>query len=407
MGRRSGSSSGIFKSFKSDLRVIVLGYIVRGPLGGLAWHHLQYVLGLKELGHDVYFIEDSDDYPSCYDPTRHVTDTDPSYGLTFASNTFNKVGLGDRWVFHDAHTSQWLGPCAEKILDICRDTDIVLNLSGVNPMRPWFLDIPVRVFVDTDPVFIQIRHLTDPGTRELGAQHTCFLTFGENLGLPRCSIPLDGFPWNTTRQPIVLDAWKVSRGPAEGDFTTVMQWDSYDPIEYMGKRYEMKSKSFEPFVDIPHQTNQNIELALGSPNAPRERLLENGWRLRDPLEVTRDPWTYQQYIRNSKAEFGVAKDGYVKTRSGWFSERSAAYLASGRPVLVQETGYSDWMQTGSGVIPFSSPEEAIAGIEEIDRRYEFHCKAAREIAEEYFDARKVLNRLIEYAMDAPTGSSLS
>ena len=155
-------------STASRLRIVVLGYIVRGPLGGLAWHHLQYVLGLAQLGHDVYFLEDSDDYPSCYDPSRHVFDTDPTYGLRFASSTFERLGLTERWAYHDAHTSQWFGPCGERITDVCRDAVLALNVSGLNPLRPWLLQVPKRIFIDTDPVFTQIRHLQDPGARSLG-----------------------------------------------------------------------------------------------------------------------------------------------------------------------------------------------------------------------------------------------
>src|SRR5437764_344950 len=213
------------------LRIVLLGYIVRGPLGGLAWHHLQYALGLDRLGHEVYFVEDSDDYPSCYDPERGVTDTDPSYGLRFAKDTFEKVGLGGCWAYHDAHTGRWLGPCAGRIVTACASADLLLNLSAVNPLRPWFLEVPVRVLVDTDPVFTQINHLTDPKARDAALKHNVFFSFGETVGSEQGSTPDDGFPWRATRQPIVLDAWPVTPGPPDGKFTTVMQWDSYPARE--------------------------------------------------------------------------------------------------------------------------------------------------------------------------------
>jgi hypothetical protein len=230
-------------------------------------------------------------------------------------------------------------------------------------------------------------------------QHTAFFSFGENIGLSRCSIPDDRLPWQTTRQPVVLETWPVKPGPAQGKFTTVMQWDSLPGRIYDGQRYGMKSDSFAPYRDLPKRAGPILELAVGSPTAPCNLLRAKGWTLSNPLEAARDPWSYQQYIQQSKAEFGVAKHGYVVTRSGWFSERSAAYLSSGRPVVVQETGFSDWLQTGAGVIPFSTPEDALAGIEEVNRRYEFHCRAARAIAEEYFDSAKVLSRLIDKAMN--------
>jgi hypothetical protein len=380
------------------LRILVLGYIVRGPLGGLAWHHLQYVMGLAELGHEVYFVEDSDDYPACYDPAKDAMTTDPSYGLRFAARTFERVGLGDCWAYYDAHTVRWFGPCADTIFDLCTGAEILLNLSGVNPLRPWLLEIPVRVFVDTDPVFTQVRHLTEPGSRQAARQHTAFVSFGENIGQPKATVPHDGFSWQATRQPVVLEAWPVTPGPVHGKFTTVMQWDSYATRAYNGRLYGMKSVSFGPYLDLPGKAGPVFELAIGSPTAPRSLLRRQGWGVRNSLRPTRDPWTYQHFIQQSKAEFSVAKSGYVVSYSGWFSERSAAYLASGRPVLVQDTGFSEWLETGAGVMPFTTPEEALAGLEEINRRYEFHCRAARAMAAEYFDARKVLSRLIAWSM---------
>ena len=347
----------------------------------------------------MYFVEDSDDTPwCCYDPTTGKTNTDPTYGLQFATSTFQRVGLGDRWAYHDAHTSRWFGPGADHILDICAGADLLLNLSGANPLRPWLIEIPMRVLIDTDPVFTQLRNLTDPIRRTRSSQHTTFLSFGGNIGLKRAAIPDDGLPWQPTRQPIVLNAWPVTPGPTNGRFTTVMQWDSYSAREHNGHRYGMKSDSFGPYMDLPERAGPVFELAVGSRSAPRPLLRSKGWVVRDPLEPTQDPWTYQRYIQQSKAEFSVAKHGYVISRSGWFSERSAAYLASGRPVLIQDTGFSEWLETGAGVIPFNTPEEALAGMEEINSRYEFHCRAARAIAEEYFDAHKVLPRLIESAV---------
>jgi hypothetical protein len=392
-------------SSNSQLRIIVLGYIIRGPLGGLAWHHLQYVLGLAALGHDVYFVEESDDYPSCYDPEKDVLGTDPTYGLRFAADTFGRTGLGERWAYYDSHTDRWLGPAAGRIREQCATAELLLNLSGVNQLRPWLREIPRRALVDTDPVFTQIQHLTDASRRELAERHTGFFSFGENIAHQRSTVPDDGFCWQDTRQPIVLSAWPVLTGPAAGKFTTIMQWDSYRPREYGGVRYGMKSDSFLSFLDLPAHAGPIFELAVGSKSAPRPVLRSKGWELLDPREPTRDPWIYQRYIQQSRAEFTVAKHGYVVSHSGWFSERSAAYLASGRPVVTQETGFSEWLPGGKGVLAFRTPDEAVGAIEEVNRRYRLHCRAARSLAEEYFDARKVLPRLIERAM-TPTDTSV-
>ncbi|PSB40231.1 hypothetical protein C7B80_33850 [Cyanosarcina cf. burmensis CCALA 770] len=381
----------------SCLRIVVLGYIVRGALGGMSWHPLQYLMGLANLGHDVYFIEDSDDYPSCYDPTRGYMDIDPTYGLKYAASIFERVGLGDRWAYYDAHTSSWLGGCADRIKEICTTADLLLNLDGVNPLRPWLLQIPARALVEGDSVFTQIRHLTDAYAYEQARQHTTFFSCAENIGQSKCTVPDDGFPWQPTRQPIVLDTWLVKPlTDAAAKFTTVMQWESYPAREYKGIRYGLKADAFPPYIDLPKRVGSILELAVSGGNTPTEQLATKGWRVREP--PTRSPWTYQEYIQQSKAEFSITKDAFAVTWSGLFSERSACYLASGRPVVIQDTGFSNWLPTGAGAIAFSNLEEAIAGIEAVNSRYEFHCQAARAIAQEYFDARHVLPPLLEAAM---------
>ncbi len=364
------------------------------------WSNLQYLMGLMRLGHDVYFLEDSDDYPSCYDPKRDVTDADPTYGIKFAGRSLDAIGFGDRWAFYDAHRTTWLGPCADRISEICGSADLLLNLAGANPVRPWVQSIPNRAFVDEDPAFTQIKHLSQPDRMHLASQHTAFLTFAENINSDQCTIPSDGLPWIPTRQPVVLDTLPITPGRPNGKFTTVMLWESYTPLNYEGRNYGMKSESFRPYMDLPTRTAERLELALGGGKPPRELLQKNGWTLIDPRQPTIDPSTYERYVRDSKGEFSVAKHGYVVSRSGWFSERSVCYLASGRPVIVQDTGFSDWLPTGVGVIGFTNPEEALAGIEDVADRYNMHCKAAREIAEQYFESKTILIDLIDKSMNS-------
>ncbi len=378
----------------SWLRIVVLGYIVRGPWGGMAWHHLQYVLGLAHLGHDVLFLEDSDDYPSCYDPARDILDTDPTYGLGFASRAFDAVGLGDRWSYYDAHTKQWFGVSERVAREHCRSADLVLNLSGVTPLRPWTRDIACRIFVDTDPAFTQVRHLTDPAARSHAALHTTFFTFGENVRREGCSVPDDGFPWQPTRQPIVMDRWPATPSNPAGRFTTVMQWDSYPAREFAGRHFGMKSESFSAYLELPAQSRESLELAVGGAAVPRELLQAKGWRVRDPRPVTRDLWSYRRFIQESKGEFTVAKHGYVISHSGWFSERSACYLASGRPVVTQDTGFGRILPTGAGLFPFNSMDQVLAALDAINADYDRHVRAAREIAGGYFRAELVLGKLL-------------
>jgi hypothetical protein len=383
----------------SRARIIVLGYIVRGPMGGLVWHHLQYVMGLSKLGHDVYFLEDSGDSPwCCYDPSRHVTDSDPSYGLRFIDEAFHGVGAGDCWAYYDAHRGHWHGPVANRINEICRSADLILDISGINVIRPWFHPVPRRAVIDTDPVFTQLRHLTDPDAYRSAAMHTSFFSFGENIETGRANIPADGFAWRSTRQPVVLEAWPVMPGPTSGAFTTVMQWESYNSREYQGRHYGMKSDSFAQYLCLPAVAGPRFEVAISGKGS--EILAANGWNVSNALELARYPQGYQQYIRRSKAEFTVAKHGYVSTRSGWFSERSAVYLASGRPVVAQDTGFSDWLPVGRGLHAFNTQEEACAAIRRIDAEYDSECRAARDIAADFFDSAKVLSALVENAFSS-------
>jgi hypothetical protein len=260
----------------------------------------------------------------------------------------------------------------------------------------------LRVLVDEDPAFTQVRNITDNAARRRAEHHNAFLSFGENIAPGRSTVPDDGLPWQSTRQPVVLDAITPGLGPADAAFTTVMVWESYPAAHCYGVRYGLKSDSFAPYLDLPGWVTTPLEVALGAPAGTRALLSRKGWQVRDARVPTRDPWTYLEYIRRSKAELSVAKQGYVVSRCGWFSERSVAYLASGRPVLVQETGFSDWLASGRGVVPFSTPQDALAGIEEIERDYAQHCRSAREIAEEYFDSRTVLPALLEAVTTSET-----
>ncbi len=387
------------------LNIIVLGYIIRGPLGGLAWHHLQYVLGLSLLGHNVTFIEDSDDYDSCYDPATGVTGKDASYGLEFARNAFNTIGIGDCWAYHDAHNRQWHGPRAEDAISRCNEADILLNLSAVNPLREWMLPISVRALIDTDPVFTQLKHLQNKGAAEHARQHSHYLSFGENIHQTGCTIPDDGFTWLPTRQPVVSECWAGDHNhPDKFRFTSIAQWDSYPPREHNGKTYGMKSESFTQFLELPLQSDHHLEIALGSDSAPREHLKSLGWVLRDSLQVTKTIQSYRDYLQHSSAEFGISKHGYVSTHSGWFSERSINYLACGKPVVVQDTGFQNWLGTDRGVLKFENLDEARHALDEVKQNYSAHCQAALEICHEYFDYKPVLNNLLDtlYVSNATT-----
>jgi len=252
-------------------------------------------------------------------------------------------------------------------------------------------EIPVRVLIDTDPVFTQVRHLNDPAARAQAMQHTAFCSYGENIGRSGCSIPSDGFPWFPTRQPIVLDAWRPTPGRGDDPLSTIMLWDAYRPVEHNGTRFGTKADSFGPYLDLPQRSGERFRLALGARGSVQQELAAHGWTI---------PWSYRDFIRGSKAEFSVAKHGYVVSQSGWFSERSAGYLASGRPVVVQDTGFSRWLDGDGGVLAFGDVNEALAQLKALNRSYDRHCADARRVAEQYFESSHVLTRLIDDAMMA-------
>jgi hypothetical protein len=377
------------------MKIVLLGYIVRGPVGGLVWHHFQYALGLKLMGHEVLFLEDSDNYPSCYNPRTFDYSTDPSFGLKFIDTVFSNYGLNQQWAYFDQHTNQWFGKSRQQVLEFINGADVLLNISGVNTIREEFQNIPIKVFIDTDPVFTQIRHIKDPILNTIAKGHTMFFSFGENIGNKDCYIPDDKFPWIPTRQPIIPELWKNEKTSQKGNWTTVMQWDSYKKAEWDGKIFGLKSTSFQPYFEIPKMIKERFELAIGSESAPKFELQASGWIIRNPAGVSETPESYQKYISESKGEWSVAKDGYVSSNSGWFSERSAAYLMSGKPVVVQDTGFSKNIETGQGLFSFKNPEELKPIFNEIERDYGFHSIRAREIALEYFHYEKVLKNLLK------------
>jgi hypothetical protein len=372
------------------LKIVCSGHLIRHPVGGHSWHHLQYLVGFRRLGHEVIFFEDYGWPNSCYDPARSEMTADPGYGISYLLNLLWPHGLEDRWCYL-AEDGTSYGMPRERLAQHCRDCDVYFNLSNINWI-PELEECRRRVLVDTDPVFTQIggHGLGGPFTR----YHALF-TYGENVHLPGCDMPSGGASWLPTRQPVVLDLWSAEAGDPSSPMTTVVNWTAYGDREHEGRVYGQKDREFEPYFSLPRDTGEAMEMAIGAPEAVRERLADGGWRLADPLEVTRNPWTYQQYLRASLAEFGVAKHGYVSTQCGWFSDRSSAYLATGRPAIVQDTGFSSFLPCGEGLLAYRTPDGAREAVRRLRNEYDVHHRAARAVAEEYFDARRVLGDLLE------------
>lgn len=379
----------------SRSRIVVSHLAGQYPLGGIGWQAIHHLIGLARLGHDVYYLEDSGAFP--YDPRANAIVWDSGYGIAFLKATMEWFGFGDRWAYRDPVHDQWHGLPAARVGEIYREADAFVNLCGATPVREEHLRCPVRIYVQTDPVGDQVL-LTEGNakTRETLAAHTHLFTYGENLGQPDCPIPLPMFPWHATRPPVVLDLWPPDACRPDALFSTVATWRNTDKdVRYGGETYYWsKHENFLRCVDLPRLIGRPLELALGEADADAQAMLRaRGWRLASAHERSRDTAVYQDHIYASRGEFTVAKDMVVRTRSGWFSDRSVCYLAAGRPVVTQDTAFGKFVPTGDGLFAFSTPDEAAAAIEAIERDYAHHSRAARAVAAEFFDSDAVLGAM--------------
>jgi hypothetical protein len=395
----------------SKLRILVTGLIGQHPLGGVTWDYVQYPLGLARLGHDVYYLEDSGEWP--YDPAgtkgAEFAVTDCSRNVGYLRRTMRQFGLGERWLYRCPIDGAWHGLSARRREEVLASADLLINVSGTLIRLHEYRRIPRLAYIDSDPVFTQIKVVR--GSRRFRQRveaHDVHFSFGESLP---ATLPVTGQRWLPTRQPVVLGEWTHTH-PARETFTTVMNWASYKRVSWEGNVYGQKDSEFRRFLSLPELVWPTaLELAVRraerrrKPTLPAERLAAAGWRVVDPLEVCPDVERYRRYVQTSKAEWSVAKHGYVAGRPGWFSCRSACYLASGRPVVVEDTGFGSVLPVGEGIVAFSTLEEAVEGIRDVEARYARHAAAAREIAREYFDSERVLTSLVDRALTAPAASA--
>jgi hypothetical protein len=371
------------------LKVLFAGIIARYPFGGVTWCSLMYLLGLRALGHEVFYIEDTGE--CVYDPVQNTRATDPSYGTSYIHGALEPFGLGDRWAFVN-YDGTYHGRNADEVRRFCADADVFINLSGGSWFwRDEYARIPQKIFIDSDPAFTQLAIAkAEPWYVEFFQRFDRLFTFGSNIGTPQCEIPTGAFTWRKTWQPVTLDDWNCGPAAPGPHFTSVMTWQIESFTDVGGN----KDQEFVRFIDLPSRTAQSFELAI---NGPQRLLREHGWATVDAMGVSRTPWDYRGFIHRSRAEFGVAKHTYVATRSGWFSDRTECYLASGRPALVQDTGWTAHLPHGEGLLAFSTPDEALAGIDRINSSYDRHARLASEIAREHFDARRILPALLDEA----------
>jgi hypothetical protein len=370
------------------MRILFAGIIARYPFGGVTWCSLMYMLGLRALGHEVFYIEDTGE--CVYDPVQNKIALDPEYGTTYINDALSHFGLGDRWSFVN-YDGSYHGASVEAVREYAAGADLFINLSGGSWFwRDEYARIPRKVFIDSDPAFTQLA--IAKGVEwyvQFFKRFDRLFTFGANIGTPASAIPVGDFAWHKTWQPITIDDWQPTFTPG-AHFTTVMTWQ----IESFPDTVGNKDVEFLKFIDLPARTSQPFELAV---NGPQTFLREHGWGTVDAMKVSRTPREYRDFIHRSKAEFGVAKHTYVTNHTGWFSDRTECYLASGRPALVQDTGWTAHLPAGDGLLAFTTMDEAMAGIERINADYDRHATRAAEIAREYFSAARLLPKLLEVA----------
>jgi glycosyltransferase involved in cell wall biosynthesis len=377
-------------------RVVVLGMMANVPAAGHTWLHLNWLRGIQMLGHEVWFVEDELSWP--YDPVQGTRTDDYSYTLAYIRSCLERINLEDHWAFRVAERrgNSW-GLSDDELDDLYASCDVLINLEGSTELRDVHMAAPLRVLVETDPAGDQLKIANgDADARRVYETHHVRFTYGENYGAPDCEVPLDGLNYLKTRQPVDLELWPMAYTPDAELFTTMGAYRQHGrEVEYQGKLWTWsKHHEWERYIELPQRTSQRFQLALaGYEDADRIRLESHGWRVIPVEPLSDDLGAFGDYMRNSRGEFTVVKEQYYKLRTGWFSERAASYLASGKPVVTQATGFENVLPTGEGLFAVSTSEEAAAAIEEINGDYRRHCRAARAIAEEHFEASKVAGRM--------------
>jgi hypothetical protein len=379
--------------------LLVLGIVGQYPMAGVAWQALHYLLGFRELGWDVWYVEDSGAPP--YDPRTGGRTDDCSYAVRYVDDTLQRFGLGDRWVYLDMEKGETFGLTRPQLSTLYRDAAVIVNLCGATAPRVEHRQGARLLYIETDPVYEQLRIATgESSSLNFLAGHDVLFTYGENLGAEDCPVPLERFTWQRTRPPVVLECWMAGTGLVGTHFTSIASWENRGKdITFGGETYQWsKHVNFLRFLDLPQRTPQPFRLAMapGDP-AVAARVRAAGWELVDPAPLSGDLDAYRDFIAGSRGEFTVAKDIYVRPRSGWFSDRSVCYLAAGKPVVTQDTGFGKFIPTGEGLLAYSTMDEAVDALARINADYARHAAAARRVAEEAFAAGPVLRRLLAAA----------
>jgi hypothetical protein len=380
-------------------KIVVLGMIGKSPVAGMVWLTMQYVVGLARLGFDVYYVEAHWRTPSQF--TMSAEDDGSIEASAFIDSVMRWFGLPEgRWAFQALHSDRrCYGLSDLQLAELYRTADLIINLHGATQVSPEHIANGRLLFLETDPVeFAVCLAQNRQETIDLLAPHAWFFTWGENYGKPDCQTPVSNrFQFKPTRQPIVIDLWQPFTNGAGELFTTVASWrQSKREVTFDGETYQWsKHHQFLKVLDLPTMTIQSFELALAAYDDADRLLLESrGWRVRNAMVLSRDLDEYRRYICHSRGEFTIAKDQYARPRSGWFSDRTATYMAAGRPVITQETGFSNHLPTGEGLFAFSSMDQILDAIDRINSDYQRHSRAAAAIARDCFGHDVVLSRML-------------
>jgi hypothetical protein len=379
-------------------KIVLLGMMTKIPVAGAVWGVMQYLVGFRRLGFDVYYVEAHARTPTMLMQNDH--DDASALAAAYIDRVMRRFDFAGKWCFHALHADgRCYGMSDSELKALYREAALIINYHGSTVPLPEHAATGRLVYLETDPVELEIElyHGT-PGTAEFLAPHVAFFTWGLNYGQPDCQVPLPaGLKYSISPPAVVPDLWEAyAAGPAD-TFTTIGNWRQPGQVTFQGDVYTWtKHTEFEKVLDLPRRTGQAFELALSSYDDTDRRLLEErGWRVCQGLSVSKELDPYRDYVAGSRGEFTVAKDQNVRLRSGWFSERSAQYLAAGRPVVTQETGFSNVLPTGAGLFGFTTVDDAATAVDAINGDYERHRRAARAVAREYLAADVVLPRMLE------------
>jgi hypothetical protein len=374
-------------------RIVVGSYMFRYPLGGMMSWVLQYLVGFQRLGHEVYFVEKAGYAGACFDPTRNTMSDDCTYGMGVVSRLLGRHGLGERWCFVDV-AQNYHGLSKAQIEEVFRTADLFLEMGTHGAWLEEAAATSLRVLADGEPGFTQIKMENRRAAGETLPRYDRYYTVGLSVGTAASTAPTAGISWRPLPHPVVTDLFTVQPLIPDAAATTVMNWQSHAPLNYQGCTYGQKDLEFPKFLDLPRLTKVPVEIAVSGKAAPTAMLQERGWRVVSGHQTTISFDSFAEYIHRSFAEFSVCKNVFVALQTGWFSDRSAAYLASGRPVVQQDTGFSRHLPCGAGLFAVKTVAEAAQALEEIRARPEYHARQARAVACEQLDARLVLGKFL-------------